>query len=229
MIKILKSQIILILLFALFLPLNFLIRTSCVQASQGTVVEVLPNAISAEVGKSFTINITVLDVQNLYGLDVTVYWNSSVLKPVNVDVRLGRTNNDGVLYNSSLTSPPYIVVNSTQDGQYEIAGGSEAPAPSFNGTGNIVRITFKVIDSGYSSIDLESQLSDYPPSDREPRISLPIQHSTIGGHFSATVVEIPNSAILLGFAFLTVSALALSKKIRSKKSSGLMVYVSTCG
>jgi hypothetical protein len=215
--KILEFQIILIFLFAMFLPLNFLIRMSYVQASQGTVVEVLPNAISADVGKSFTINITVQDVQNLYGLDVTVYWNSSVLEPVNIDVRLGHTNNDGVLYNSSLTSLPYIVVNSTQDGQYEIAADSEAPAPSFNGTGNIVRITFNVTDYGHSSIDLGSQLYDYPPPDREPRISLPIQHSTIGGSFSATVAEIPNSAILLVLVFLTVLALALSKNMTKKR------------
>jgi hypothetical protein len=219
--KILKSQIILILLFARLLPLNFLIRTSCVQASSGTVVEVLPNAISANVSRTFTINITVLDVQNLYGLDVTVYWNSSVLELVNVDVRLGHTDADGVLYNSSLTSLPYITVNSTQGGNYEIAATSVPPAPSFNGTGNIVRITFKVIDFSYSSIDLESQLYDYAPPDREPRISLPIQHSTVGGQFGKTVVEIPNSAILLVFVFLTVSALALSKRLDPKKSSKL--------
>jgi hypothetical protein len=197
--------------------MNFLIRTSLVQASQETVVEVLPNEISADVGQSFAINVTVLDVQNLYGLDVTVDWNSSVLQLANIDVRLGHTDTDGVLYNSSSTSSPYIAVNSTLGNQYEIAATSEAPAPSFNGTGNIVRITFKVIGSGYSSIDLESQLYDYPPPDREPRISLPIQHSTVGGQFTTTVLEIPNSTILLVFTLLTLSALALSKKTTRKR------------
>jgi hypothetical protein len=189
-----------------------------VRASEGTVVEVLPDVVSANVHQSFTINITVLDVQNLYGLDVTADWNSSVLQLVNVDVRLGHTDTDGVLYNSSLTSAPFIIVNSTQAGRYEIAATSEAPAPSFNGTGNIVRITFNVTRSGNSSIGLESQLSDYPPPDREPRLSLPIEHSTVGGQFSTTVVEIPNSAILLAFAAITVSALGLSKKTFRKRA-----------
>jgi hypothetical protein len=223
-VKILKSQIILISLFALFLPMNFLIRTSFVRASQGTVVEVLPSEISADVGQSFTINITVANVQNLYGLDVTVDWESSVLQLVKIDVRLGHTDTDGALYNSSLTSSPYIVVNSTLDSQYEIAATSEAPAPSFNGTGNIVRLTFKVIDSGDSSIDfIQSQLSDYPPPDREPRISQPIPHSTIGGQFSTTVPEIPNLALFLGFAFLTASTLALSKKTARRRAHSIVL------
>jgi hypothetical protein len=215
-VKISKPRIIPILLFVL--SLNSLIRTSFVQASQGAVVGMVPNSISAAVGQPFAISITVLGVQNLYGLEVNVDWNSSVLQLVNVDIRLGHTDTDGVLYNSSLTSLPYIAVNSTQVGHYEIAATSEAPAPSFNGTGNIVRITFNVIDYGYSSIDLRSQLYDYPPPDRDPRISLPVQHSTVGGQFTTAVAEIPNSAIFLAFTLLTVSALALSKKTTRKRA-----------
>jgi hypothetical protein len=213
---------VLISLVAFFLLVNFLIRTSFVDASSGTVVEVLPNDISADVGQSFTINITVLNVQNLYGLDVIVEWDSSVLQLLNIDIRLGYTDTDGVLYNSTPTSSPYIVKNSTLDGQYEIAATSEAPAPSFNGTGNIVRLTFKVINSGDSSIDLEPPspsiylLWDYPPPDREPRISLPIPHSTVGGQFSTTVAEIPNLDLLLVFVLLTASVAVLSEKTKRK-------------
>jgi len=215
-VKISKSQIILISAFVLFLPLNFLVRTSF---AQGTVVEVLPNATSANVGQSFAINITVADVQNLWAVAVAVEWNSSVLQLVNVDVRLGHTDTDGVLYNSTPTNSPYIAVNSTYPGYYEIVGTSESPAPSFNGTGNIVRLTFNVTNSGYSSIDFsESELRDYPPPDREPRLSLPIDHSTVGGQFSTTVVEIPDSVIFLVFTVVIVSALVLSKKTTGKRA-----------
>jgi hypothetical protein len=203
------------MLLALFLPMNFLIRTSFVQASQGTVVEVLPSAISADVGQSFTINITILSVQNLYALDVTVTWNSSVLQLVDVDVRLAPTDTDGVLYNSSL-APVYIETNSTYPGNYEIAATSLYPAPPFNGTGNIVRITFTVTGSGYSSIDLtKSQLWDYARV-RDPPISMPIEHSTVGGQFNTTIAEISNAAILVVFALVTVWALVLSEKTARK-------------
>jgi len=92
------------------------------------------------------------------------------------------------------------------------------PAPPFNGTGNIVRITFNVTDTGYSSFDLtESQLWDYARV-REPPISMPIDHYTVGGQFSTTVVEIPNSVILLVFTVLTISALVVSKKTIRKRA-----------
>jgi hypothetical protein len=202
-------------MIALFLALNFLVRTSFAQA---TVVEVLPSAISAGVGQSFAINVTVADVQNLYAVDIIVNWNSSVLQLVNADVRLAPTDPDGVLYNSSL-APVFIETNNlTSPGSYEISATSVGPAPPFNGTGNIVIITFNVTGPGYSSIDLtQSQLWDYALV-REPPISMPIDHSTVGGQFSTTVVEIPNSAIFLVFTVLTVSALVVSKKTTRKRA-----------
>jgi hypothetical protein len=189
-----------------------------VRGSPETAVDIVPYTNTADLGQSFTINITVLNVQNLYGVEATVNWNSSVLKLSNVDIRLGHTDTDGVLYNTSSTSPPFIGENSTQDGQYAIAATSVPPAPSFNGSGNIVRITFNVTNSGHSNIDLESKLQDDPPPDREPHISLPIPHTTTGGQFSTTVAEIPNSAILLVFTVLTVSALVISKKKARKRA-----------
>jgi hypothetical protein len=213
-----KSKLILIALFALFSSLTLPIRTNVVRGSPETAVEVVPYASTAGVGQSFTINITVFNVQNLYGIEATVKWNSSVLELSKVDIRLGHTDTDGVLYNTSSTSPPFIAENSTQNGQYAIAAASTAPAPSFNGSGDIVRITFNVNSSGHSNIDLESKLQDRPPPDREPPLSLPISHSTTGGQFDTTVAEIPNSAILLVFTVLTVSALVLSKKITRKRA-----------
>jgi hypothetical protein len=214
-VKISKSQIILVSIIALFLALNFLVRTGF---AQGTVVEVLPSTVSADVGQSFAINVTVVNVQNLYGVDVVVNWNSSVLQLVNADVRLAPTDADGVLYNSSTDSVWIQANNLTSPGSYEISATSVGPAPPFNGTGNIVIITFNVTGSGYSSIDLtESQLWNYALVN-EPPISMPIDHSTVGGQFSTTTtVEIPNSAIFLVFTVLTVSALVVSKKMTRKR------------
>jgi hypothetical protein len=204
-------------MFALFLALNFLVRTSF---AQGTVVEVLPSTVSADVGQSFAINVTVADVQNLYAVDVIVNWNSSVLQLVNADVRLAPADADGVLYNSSGDSVLIETNNLTSPGSYEISATSVGPAPPFNGTGNIVIITFNVTGSGYSSIDLtESQLWNYALVN-EPPISMQINHSTVGGQFSTTTIaEIPDSAIPLVFMVITVSTLVLSKKMTKKVHS----------
>lgn len=201
--KSIGSQIMLIFLLASILSVLLLIRTGPVQASDETVVEILPSTSSASLGQTFTVNVTVSDVQNLYGVEATVSWNSSILQLANLDVRLGQ--DDGVLNNNT-----FLAQNSTQEDQLSVAGTSVNPAPPFNGSGNIVRITFNVINSGYSSIDLESQLYDHPPPDG---ISSPIQHTTIGGSFVKVTPEIPNSAIFLVFTILTASALVLSKKM----------------
>jgi hypothetical protein len=204
------SQIILVFLLASFLS----IRPVAVQASPDAVVEVVPSTSSTDVGQMFTINVTVVDVQNLYGVETTVYWNSSILQLANFDIRFGQA--DGVLYN------PYPPINSSQEDQLSVASTSLPPALPFNGSGNIVRITFNVTNSGFANIDLEAQLYDYPPPDREPRISLPIQHTTNGGKFSTAVPEIPDSAILVVFTVLTASALVLSKKMTRKGVSRLV-------
>jgi hypothetical protein len=209
MTKSVYSRAIMILLLFSFLSGFVLIRRSTVQASPDTVVEVLPSSNSANVGQTFMVNVTIIDVQNLYGVEATVNWNSSILQLVSFDIRCGQA--DGVLYN------PILSINSSEEDQVSVASTSIPPALPFNGSGNIVRITFNVTNSGYSSIDLESKLQDYPPPDREPHISLPIEHSTVGSQFSTSVVEIPNSAILLAFTVLTVSAIVLSKKMTRKR------------
>jgi len=221
------SHIIPSLLLASILLIPSIIQTNTAQAAPETIVKVDPDTISANVSETFTINIRVIDVQNLYSVEVTLYWNSSLLKLENVDIRLGQA--DGVLYD-----PIYIVENSTREGKYTLAALSYASAPSFNGTGNIVRITFNATNSGDSKLDLaETQLYDYPPTDREPRISMPIEHITIDGFFNIIHfvdqddqwdydkdddLEIPSTTVLTILLILTTLAVVLSKKI-SKKTS----------
>jgi len=189
---------------------SFTIQIAAVQAVPETIVKVDPQTISVKVGEKSTVNIIVIDVQNLYGIEVELLWNSSILKPVNVDVRLGQT--DGVLYN-----PIYIVENSTLKGKYVLAATSYSPAPSFNGSGNIVRITFNVTNSGDSKLDLETQLWDRPPPNG---VSSPIYHTTIDGFVNA-IPEFPSITILIILIIITTLAVVLSKKILKKTSSHL--------
>ena len=157
--------------------------------SPDTLVKVEPYASIAQVGETFTINITLTDVQNLYGVDVTLRWNTSILQVVDVDVRLGEE--DGVLYKTI-----FIAENETiqEEGKYHLAGTSTEPAEPFSGSGNIVRITFIVTNVGGCKLDLEAtKLADWPPPDRDPRISQPIAHTTIDGFFGRQINIFPVS------------------------------------
>ncbi len=187
------------------LSLSF--RTFADESSE-TLVTVEGQHNLANVGEAFTINVTVFDVQNLYGLEIALVWNQTILKLANVDVRLGQTY--GVLYN-----PIYFDENSKQ-GSYIIQAASMNPAPSFNGTGNIVQITFEVVNIGFSQLDLSTKLYDYPPADRDPRVSLPIPHTTIDGFCEAVVSEFSIPFVLLIVVFLTLVATIFSS-IRKRR------------
>ena len=185
------------------------VQVANVQASPETIVKVDPSTISVNVSDTFTVNITVVDIQNLYSVEVTLNWNSSVLELEEVDIRIGQS--DGVLNN-----PFSIVENSTQTGRYTLAALSYEPAPSFNGTGNVVTLTFKAKDSGDSRLDLESQLYDYPPLDRYPPISEPIAHTTLDGFYSAVLPEIPSGVIFMSALILTTLTVFVLKKVLKK-------------
>ena len=197
------------------LLMPFLIQVAFVKAAPETVVKVEPYSSYANLGETFTINITVADVQNLYGVDITLYWNSSILQVVSVDLRLGvESHPDGVLHESL-----YIVENKVtqEQGKYSLGAASIAPAPSFNGTGNIVRITFSATSTGNCKLDLETELWDCPPPNQG---SMPIEHTTIDGFFEL-IPEFPSILILPFFIILTIFAAAFRKKISRKLGSRL--------
>jgi hypothetical protein len=180
--------------------LIFLISiTACclhpVSSQSTTTIKVEPSTASPSLGQTFTVTISILNVQNLYSLEVVLNWDPSVLQAINVETHVGvETFSDGVLHVSSNSPPIFIAENNlTQnEGEYKLTVTSMAPAPSFSGSGNIVKITFNPISLGSSALDLQSQLYDYPPTDRDPRISLAINH--VVQDSSVTVVATINTS-----------------------------------
>jgi len=167
-----------VLIFASTMATCCFIQTASSQSSIITKVETTSNSVT--VGTPFTITITLTNVQNLYGVEVVLRWNPIVLEATSVDTQLGiESYPNGVLHESSSSPAVFFAENNvTQNtGEYRLVATSMAPAPPFSGNGNIVKITFNPVNEGNSALDLESQLSDYPPTDRDPRISLPIQHA----------------------------------------------------
>ncbi len=177
-----------------------------VQASAITV-QVDPHLSNFEIGQAFPINVTVLNVENLYSVEVTLTWNPSVLQGLSSDVRVGQM--DGVLYGN-----PQTIEDNLTMGQYLLSAFSINPTPPFTGSGNIVSITFKVIGNGDTVLALESELYDYPPPDRYPRISYPIEHDTIGGAFGSSIPEF-SSPVITGSAMI-ILAVTLAAIFKTK-------------
>ncbi|MEM0095569.1 MAG: cohesin domain-containing protein [Candidatus Bathyarchaeia archaeon] len=165
----------------LTVPFSFLPLLFCIPPTKGctTIVKVNPELISASLDETFTINITIHNVQNLYAVDISLSWNETILELVSADVRLNinESHPDGVLYG------PVYWEDKKNLNKYSLWGTSYNPAPPFYGSGNIVSLTFKVKAIGNCTLYLQSKLYDWPPPERIPRISKPIDHITLNGVF----------------------------------------------
>ena len=93
-------------------------------------------------GQQFTIAVKIVNVINLYGFDIQFKWDKKYLEYVSRSVHVPRDDYpDGVLYNPIL--PIRDEVNTTA-GTYWVAKASMWPAPSFNGSGTVFTMTFRV-------------------------------------------------------------------------------------
>ena len=201
------AKTLLLILVAALLSPN-LIQLAFPQSSGNTTVAVNPATTSGLLGETITVNITIANVQNLYGVDVTLFWDSAALSVQNVDVRLGvESHPDGILHEAS-GADIFVQDNTTdqENGEYHLVATSVAPAPAFSGSGNIVTISFNVTDIGHSDLILISELGDYNPSG-----SNLIDHTDVDGSVDSVVPEFP-SVIVIGLILILVTAAAVVYK-----------------
>ena len=216
------KRIVLTLLFSLLLlyPIHIVFSQT-----PSTTVAVKPSESSPRLGETLTINITVANVQNLYALDVTLQWNSSALRVVSVDLRLGvEFHPDGVLHGSRLNYDDSTLVpgdifveesNASQEtGEYHLVATSVAPAAPFSGSGNIAILTFNVTSIGHSELGLTTELADYNPSG-----SSFIEHTDLNGSVNAVIPEFPSAAALMLFFIVATIVVVFSKKLLKKNSA----------
>lgn len=195
-----------------------------VNAQTGTVVSVIPQTSTPQMGKTFSVNLTIANVQNLYALDVTLDWNSSVLQFVSVNLLLGaKAHPGGVLYgnqisNSVIAGDIYLQQSDASQsvGEYRLVATSVSPADSFNGSGTIATITFKVANTGYSTLKLQSELADHP----EPgeTTSNPINHQDSSSAVSASAIpEFPSVTALALLVIVVTVGILFSKRALKKR------------
>jgi len=190
----------------------FPIQTASVQAANGTTISAIPSSSTPALGETFTVNVTISNVQNLYALDVMLRWNASVLQVLNVDLRLGvESHLDGVLHEISPNAEIEVIEDnvSKEIGEYHVVATSVNPAPSFSGSGNIAIITFNVTSLGHSGFEFEeTELADYPTSGENANL---IEHITVAGSVNV-IPEFPSLIAVALFLALATAAVVFSKK-----------------
>ncbi|HMK93805.1 MAG TPA: cohesin domain-containing protein [Candidatus Limnocylindrales bacterium] len=159
--------------------------------AQTATVSVSPQTSTAPVGKTVTVAIQISNVQNLYGLDVTLSYNSAVLRLTNSKPDLGSSSiPGGVLYGDPVSmniAPGGVYYNTSlsTSSDYEIFATSEndtAGVGPFSGSGTIVTLTFTVLSSGQSPLTLNVQLASYPQGPGD--VSEPISATLVNGNFA---------------------------------------------
>lgn len=178
-------------------------------------MSVSPQAINALLGETITLNITISNVQNLYGVDVTLFWDPSVLTFQNVNLHLGVESHPGGVLHETTSAEIFVQNNSMnqENGEYHLVATSVAPAQSFSGSGNIATLSFNVTDVGHSDLILMSELGDYNPSG-----SNLIDHKDVDGSVDSVIPEFP-SAIVIGIIVVLVTAAAIVYKSVGKPHS----------
>ncbi len=209
------QSIIFTLIFGLLALL--LIQAASVQAAS-TAVNVVPSSSTRLLGETFTVNITISNVQNLYAIDVALRWNASVLQVLNVNSRLGMESHpDGVLHENLPNYPIEILEESLspETGEYHIAATSVGQASSFSGNGNVAILTFNVTNLGQTGFGLESELAaKLVPGEQNANF---IEHTDSIGNVSI-IPEFP-SIIAVGLLLTFATAVAVFSKKRLQQAA----------
>ena len=145
-----KNSILLNMVLVTVLATSFIFMDTTSSTREQTtaetpVIRFEPEFLTVNVGLEFTVTARIENVSNLYGIDVQLAWDTEYLLYQNHTPHITKdTYTDGILW------APGMFVTNTADpvaGTYAVVYACMSPAPTFNGSGNIVAITFRVLEN----------------------------------------------------------------------------------
>jgi hypothetical protein len=137
-----KIIIVVSLLAILVIILAYIILTS---PASSTVLSVDPQTVQGVMGKNFTISISISNVSDLYGWELKLRWNSSLLDLTNIA--------EGPILRSKGSTFFSPKVNSTE-GHLIADCTLLGDIPGFSGQGTLMTIQFYVKENGACDLNL---------------------------------------------------------------------------
>lgn len=130
--------------------------------------------------ENITIAVKISNVTELYGFDIQLNWNTSILNYTSHIVKIPvETYSDGILHQPVLAVKNEV---NTSMGTYVLVYSS-LQAPSFNGSGTVFEMTFTVLEYGECALTISN-------SDLSNRKGQPIEHTVTSGYFSNAYYDI---------------------------------------
>lgn len=142
---------------------------------EGTTVYVDPQITTAMVGETFTVNVKIFNVTNLYGYELKLYYDTTLLDGLNVTLpptHFLRPSDPTKIFVGWLEIDD--AYNATH-GRVRVLAALLNPEPSKSGSGTLVAITLKATALGSSILDL----TDTKLVDTKPEL---MPHDTIDGY-----------------------------------------------
>ena len=192
-----KTTIYTFLVITLLLSVATLVNpgSGWVPPSPGTWVYIHPTPKIASVGETFTINVNVFNVTNLYGFEFSLVYNSTVLDGLSVELPSGHFLTP---VNPEKIYIQVLDVNDAYNATHGIVNATVmllAPEQPRSGSGTFVTITFKATALGECDLDLGRMDIEWGPYGAvlvffPDKMNLgdpdgnPIDHEVVDGHFS---------------------------------------------
>ncbi len=215
----------------IFACLIFIVLSSCFVGSavaQGTVVKAESSSNQLHIGDTITVTLKISNVQNLFGIDLTLGWNPNVLSLTKVELNLGvESHSNGVLYGTRLVynldnaqSGQIFVEEERNAGNYGlIAQSIGSSTNAFSGSGTIATLTFKVEGVGDAQLSLESELSNKATADQNANL---IDHQDIANPINAVIPEFPTLAVIAVLITVATAALVVtSRRLKRTKPTSV--------
>jgi len=176
-----RQYVKILILMLILSNLSILANVRPTDATTDTKVFVEPSVVEKPIGDSFTLNINISDVTNLYGFDISFWWDATLLSwqthKVTVPVE---TYPGGILHKPVWALPglPLQGKLNTTAGTFRVGYLSYGTAATFNGSGRVFWVTFKVLREGACYL----HLSKHELSDKSIPAQ-PIPHEAQDGEF----------------------------------------------
>lgn len=130
-----------------------------------TTVKVDPNQLVTSKNSVFVVNITLLNVTDLYGWQFDLYWNRTIINCTQAEVHVPSVWIDSNFVAGKDLQNEY---NATH-GRYSKLMCGLRPAPAFNGSMALATLTFKALNIGFTALDLQdTKLVSYNIIDPQP-------------------------------------------------------------
>jgi hypothetical protein len=181
-----------------------------IASAQSTTVSAEASSNQLKVGDTLTVTVKIQDAVDLYGVDVKLTWNTSVLEAFSATNTLGvESNSNGVLHQSA-AYPIAVEEDAVTNGQYHLLATSQGQStPSFSGSGTIATIVFNVTGTGSANLSLDDV--ELSTRDSSGEISLVTPQTDVSS-VNTVIPEFPVTALILALAVAAAAVIIITTK-----------------